>query len=298
MDDRVYEPQVMVVISGEEIVEFVTSIFVFSAMFSMGLKLSVKQLINALRTRRLLVNSLAVNIVAVPIIAYFLVQIVSVETGLAAGILLLAVSPGAPFGPKLAEISDSNVAFASGLMAILCILSVVSIPISLLLLLPGDAAVDPLAIGRLVLVVQLVPLLLGLGISFASPSLAERLYWLFKRLSDYTFAGLIVVLLVVYSDSMVSLVGTGTLGVSTVVVGASLMLGYYLGGPAQGTREVLATTTAARNAATALFISTTGFSDSNVLTAVLAFSVIGVVGSGLIASVWRRQPAGSASSHG
>jgi BASS family bile acid:Na+ symporter len=60
---------------------------------------------------------------------------------------------------------------------------------------------------------------------------------------------------------------------------------------------VLATTTAARNAAIALFIATTGFSDPNVLTTVLAFSFIGVVGSGLIAGVWRRQVK-PVSSHG
>jgi BASS family bile acid:Na+ symporter len=287
----------MVGVSGEAVVEFVTTVFVLSTMFSMGVKLSVSQLVDALRERQLLAKSLAVNLVAVPLIAYLLVRTVPVETGFAAGIVLLAVSPGAPFGPKLAEISDSDVAFASGLMAILCLLSVVTIPVSLLLLLPGSVAVDPLAIGRMVLGIQLVPLLLGLGTSFALPSLAERLYPPVQRLSDYTFVGLILLLVVVYSDSMASLVGTGTLGLSAVAVGASLVLGYGLGGPARGTREVLATTTAARNAAIALFIATTGFSDPNVLTTVLAFSFIGVVGSGLIAGVWRRQVT-PVSSHG
>ena len=287
----------MVVPSGEAVVEVVTTVFVLSTMFSMGVTLSVSQLVDALRHRRLLANSLAVNLVAVPLLAALLVRTVSVEAGFAAGIVLLAVSPGAPFGPKLAEISDSVVAFASGLMAILCLLSVVTIPISLLLLLPGDVTVDPLAIGRLVLSIQLLPLLLGLGLSFARPSLAERLYPPVQRLSDYTFVGLIVLLVVVYSDSLLSLVGTGTLGLSTIAVSASLLLGYGLGGPERGTREVLATTTAARNAAIALFIATTGFSDPAVLTTVLAFSFIGVVGSGVIASVWRQRPLESTPSH-
>ncbi|RLM53770.1 hypothetical protein DVK07_20915, partial [Halorubrum sp. Atlit-26R] len=69
-------------------------------------------------------------------------------------------------------------------------------------------------------------------------------------------------------------------------------------GPARATREVLATTTTARNAAIALFIATSGFSDPNVLTTVLAFSSIGVVGSGLLASVWRRRSVGTAPSRG
>jgi len=287
----------MIGVSGEAIVESVTLIFVLSTMFSMGVQLPPRQLVDAIRKRRLLAKSLTVNLIAIPLVASLLVRAVSLGTGFAAGIVLLAVSPGAPFGPKLAEISESDVAFASGLMAILCALSAVTIPASLLLLLPGDVTVDPIAIGRIVLSIQLAPLLLGLGMSFFLPALADDLQPHVQRLSDYTFVGLIALLLVVYSDNMISLIGTGTLGISAAAVGVSLLLGYGLGGPTRGTREVLATTTAARNAAIALFIATTGFTDPNVLATVLAFSVIGVVGSGLIASVWRYQPT-TVSPHG
>lgn len=77
----------MVVLSGEAVVEFVTTVFVLSTMFSMGVKLSANQLVNALRKRQLLAKSLAVNLVAIPLIAYLLVRTVSVETGFAAGIV-------------------------------------------------------------------------------------------------------------------------------------------------------------------------------------------------------------------
>lgn len=278
--------------SGEVVVELVTTVFVLSTMFSMGVQLSVGQLFDALRERRLLTRSLVVNLVAVPLTAYLLVRTATVELGYATGILLLAVAPGAPFGPKLAEISDSDVAFASGVMVILCTLSVVTIPVSLVVLLPGSVTVDPLAIGRMVLGIQLIPLLAGLVLSTHHASLADRLDALSQRLSDYTFVGLIVLLVVVYHGEMTSLVGTGTLAISTLVVVASLLLGYILGGPARATREVLATTTAARNAAIALFIATTGFSNPDVLTIVLAFSFIGVAGSGVLAALWRHRSRG------
>ena len=288
----------MVGISGTAVVEAVTTVFVLATMFSMGIELSVDELADVFGERQLLGRSLAVNLVAVPIVAFLLVRAVPIDGGYAAGVVLLAVSPGAPFGPKLAEVSESDIAFASGLMAILCVLSVVTIPGSLLVLLPGGVTVDPVAIGRMVLRIQLLPFLAGLGLTVVRPSLADRLYPPVQRLSNYTFVGLIVLLLVVYSDSMLALVGTGTLGVSTVVVAASLALGYALGGPARATREVLATTTAARNAAIALFIATAGFSDPDVLTTVLAFSVVGVVGSALLASAWRRRSAGAPSTSG
>ncbi|GGM75721.1 BASS family bile acid:Na+ symporter [Halarchaeum rubridurum] len=203
------------------------------------------------------------------------------------GFLLLAVSPGAPFGPKFAEISDSDIAFASGLMAILCLLSVVTIPVSLVALAPGDVVVDAVAIGRMVLQIQIVPLLAGLALSFVYTSIWNRLYPPIQRLSDISFVGLIVLLLGVYYGELWSLVGTGTLGLSVAAVVVSLALGYVFGGPIREQREVLATTTAARNAAIALFIATAGFSDPDVLAVVLGFSFVSVVGAGILASAWR-----------
>lgn len=275
----------MEAISGDAAVEIATTVFVLSTMFSMELKLSVEQLAGALRDRRLLTRSLAVNVVAAPFVAYLLVRTVPVGPAYATGFLLLAVSPGAPFGPKFAEISDSDIAFASGLMAVLCLLSVVTVPVSLVVLAPGGVAVDPGAIGRMVLRIQLVPLLAGLGLSSARPSLGDRLFPPIQRLSDVSFVGLIVLLVAVYSGELRSLVGAGVLGISAVAVGVSLALGYAFGGPIRERREVLATTTTARNAAIALLVATAGFSNPDVLTVGLGFSFVSVVGAGGLAGV-------------
>jgi BASS family bile acid:Na+ symporter len=179
------------------------------------------------------------------------------------------------------------VALASGLILVLGVVSIVTIPVSLALMLPGAAVVDPAGIGRLVFVVQFVPLLVGFAVTRVSSSAGNALYAPVQRLSDYSFGLPIVVLFAVYAGDMAALVGTGALLVAGVIVAASLLLGYAFGGPARSTREVLATTTAARNAAVALFIATSGFSDPGVLTAVLAFSTLGVVASALLAVVWR-----------
>ncbi|ELY54168.1 sodium symporter [Natronococcus amylolyticus DSM 10524] len=274
--------------SVETAVEVATTIFVLTTMFSIGMELSLGQLLAALRKRRLMAKSLVVNLVAIPVLAYLLVRPLSVEAGYAAGIVLIAVAPGAPFGPKFAEIANGDIEFASGLMAVLGIVSVVTIPVSLALLLPGTVAVDPLAIGWMIFGIQLLPLLAGMGLDFRYSAVTNWLYPPVQRLSDLSFLFLLVLLLAAYSNEMLSLISTGTLFISVVIIAGSLLLGYVLGGPGRNTREVLATTTAARNAAIALFIATTSFSDPDVLMVVLAFSFIGVVLSGLLAGKWRR----------
>ncbi|WP_049892395.1 bile acid:sodium symporter family protein [Natronococcus amylolyticus] len=278
----------MIAVSVETAVEVATTIFVLTTMFSIGMELSLGQLLAALRKRRLMAKSLVVNLVAIPVLAYLLVRPLSVEAGYAAGIVLIAVAPGAPFGPKFAEIANGDIEFASGLMAVLGIVSVVTIPVSLALLLPGTVAVDPLAIGWMIFGIQLLPLLAGMGLDFRYSAVTNWLYPPVQRLSDLSFLFLLVLLLAAYSNEMLSLISTGTLFISVVIIAGSLLLGYVLGGPGRNTREVLATTTAARNAAIALFIATTSFSDPDVLMVVLAFSFIGVVLSGLLAGKWRR----------
>jgi BASS family bile acid:Na+ symporter len=279
----------MVVGSAETIVETTTTIFVLSTMFSIGIELSLDQLLGALRKRQLMAKSLIVNLLVVPVLAYLLVYLVPMDTGYATGLILIAVAPGAPFGPKFAEISKSGIEFASGLMAILGIISVVTIPVSLALFLPGTVTVDPFAIGWMIVGIQLLPLLAGIGLEYQYSSVANSLYPLIQRLSDLSFLFLIVLLLAAYYDEMLTLVGTSTLFISVVIICGSLLLGYVLGGPERNTREVLATTTAARNAAIALFIATTSFSDPGVLMLVLAFSFIGIVLTGLLAGLWGRQ---------
>ncbi len=269
------------------VIDVVTIVFVLATMLSMGLELTLEEILSSIRRRRLLGRALLANIVIVPILAFALVLTVPMETEYAIGLLLIAIAPGAPFGPKLAELSKSNIAFASGLMAVLGIVSVVTIPLSAAVLMPADVSIDPLEIAWMVVVAQLVPLLVGLGMNARYRFVASQLSSPVQRLSSYSLFVLIALLIADNATELLGLVGTGTLFVSLVVIVASLLLGYVSGGPASGTREALATTTASRNAAIALLIATTSFDDSSVLTMVVAFSLVGVVASALLAGRWR-----------
>ncbi|MFC6837913.1 bile acid:sodium symporter family protein [Halomarina ordinaria] len=275
-------------ITATAVIDFVTVVFVLATMLSMGLALTVDEILGALGQHRLLARSLLANLVLVPLLAFAFVLVIPMETGHVVGLLLIAMAPGAPFGPKLAEISKSDVAFASGLMAVLGVVSVATIPVTVAFLMPGDVAADPVGIARIVVVTQLLPLIGGLGVKARYQPVATRLRPPVQRLSTYSLVLLIILLTIVYAGEMVQLVGTGTLFISAVVVVGALLLGYVLGGPNRSTREVLATTTAARNVAIALLIATTSFDDPSVLTIIVAFGLVSLVVSGPVASLWDR----------
>lgn len=195
----------MVDVTVSAVIDFVTAVFVLSTMISMGLGLTIDEILAPLRRHRLVARSLLVNLVLVPLLAFVLVLAIPMETGYAAGLLLIAMAPGASFGPKLAEVAKSDLGFASSLMSVLVLISVVTIPVTSALLLPGGVTAEPLGIARTVVVAQLLPLSIGLGVRARYQPIATRLLPPVRRLSSHAFVLLIGLLLAVNAGLLPSL---------------------------------------------------------------------------------------------
>ncbi|WP_226013334.1 bile acid:sodium symporter family protein [Halomicrobium salinisoli] len=281
----------MVAVSPAALVDPLVTAFVLATMLSVGLDLRPTDVLASVGQWQLLARSVLVNLVGVPALTLVALLVAPVETEYAVGLLVIAVSPGAPFGPKLAEISDSDVAFASGLMVVLATASVLTVPASLAALVPGDVTVDLLGIARAVVVVQLGPLLAGFALRIHDRALASKLHAPTRRLSTGLLLVLIALLVVVNADAIGRLAGTGVLGISAAVVAGSMVAGYASGGPDRSTREALATSTTARNAAIALLVATASFPSPDVFATIVAFSLVSVAVPGIAAGAWRLQSA-------
>src|SRR3954449_10207310 len=114
-----------------------TLAFVLTSMLSMGLSLTVSQILQPLRNTRLVIMALAANFVVIPAAAFALSRIIPLEEEVQIGLLLMGTAAGAPFLPKLAQIAKANIAFAVGLMTMLIVVTIIYLPIMLPLLLPG-----------------------------------------------------------------------------------------------------------------------------------------------------------------
>jgi predicted Na+-dependent transporter len=82
-----------------------TLTFVVTSMFSMGLGLTVPQIMGPLRNVRLVIMALVANFVLVPLVAFGLTRVIPLGQDLQIGLLLLGTAAGAPFLPKLAQIA-------------------------------------------------------------------------------------------------------------------------------------------------------------------------------------------------
>ena len=73
--------------------------FVVSSMLAMGTGLTVAQIIEPLRSARLVVLSLFANFVLMPLVAFALAKVLWLDEPFAVGLLLLGCAAGAPFLP-------------------------------------------------------------------------------------------------------------------------------------------------------------------------------------------------------
>ena len=251
-----------------------TFAFVLSSMLSMGLSLTVSQIIKPLRSTRLVIMALAANLVVVPAAAFALSRIIPLEEDVQIGLLLLGTAAGAPSLPKLAQIAKANAAFAVGLMTMLMVVTIVYLPIVLPLLLPG-VEVDAGQIAVSLIVQMLVPLIIGLLIKARYEGTAQTLQPVMAQISNISLALLLVLMLVVNFRNVLALFGTGAILATLLFIAISVLAGYFLGGPATDNKRVLALGTGQRNLAAAFLIATANFAEQpNVLVYLAAVSLL------------------------
>ena len=251
-------------------------VFVLSSMLAMGLGLTVTQIIAPLRNRRLVAMSLLVNFVLMPLTTLALATILRLDEPLRVGMLLLGAAAGAPFLPKLVQLSKGNLAFSVGLMVLLMVITVGYLPLVLPILLPG-VSVNATKIARSLFLLMLLPLATALAMKARFPAAADRAKPPLEKISTLSLILVIVLVVVLNFKSMVSVLGTGGILAALLLVAAGYGFGWLLGGPTADTRTVLGLGTAQRNIAAALVVGSQNFTDPRVVVMVVVGAIVSLM---------------------
>src|SRR5262249_12989793 len=153
------------------------TVALFVMMATVGLAVSIQDVLRVARDWRLSLRAGVANYLIVPAAAIGLLLLVRPVPMVAAGFLVAVVCPGAPFGPLFTAIAKGNMVSAVGLMAVLAGSSAIVAPLVLGLLLPfvashGDLTVNPWKILSTLMLSQFLPLCLGLMLRRFRPGLA------------------------------------------------------------------------------------------------------------------------------
>lgn len=244
-------------------------------MLSIGFQVSAQDILRTFHKSDLIARSLLINFLIIPIAALLLTRGLALPKTTVVTLLLASAAPGASFAPKLVAIAGGDLASAIGLTFILSIFAVVVTPLMVYLTYPDgeDALIKVLPIIWSLVFFQLLPLLAGLTIHHQSALIATRLLHPVRMISDILFVTLLV--LVVYKNfDVLFSVGWLSFVVMVIFTVVTLVSGWGLGGSETRTRKALVLTTASRNLALVLLIAVESFPRTGVEVAVIAFGLI------------------------
>jgi len=248
----------------------------FVLMLGMGLNLTIRE-VSYLRAKPgLLLRALLASFVLVPIVAIVVAQIFPLPAPVRIGIMLMAITPGAPLIYQKVSKMKWNSALAASYQVIVSFLVIVFLPFITLLfgyLYPNEGVITPLQVFKQVLSVQFIPLAIGLGFRAGIPDLADDLQEFVTRIGNGMFLALAIVILVKGLDAVLE-AGILPILAITLIVTATLAIGHFLGGHDLETRATLAIANATRNAGLALVISVLNFTKTEILPTVIVYALI------------------------
>jgi BASS family bile acid:Na+ symporter len=250
-------------------------LFVVTNMLSVGLGLSLAQILEPFRSIRLVLSSLAANFFLVPALAYIITRTIALDRPMTIAVLLLGTGAGAPFLPKLVEFARGNLGYAVGLMMMLMSATVVYMPMVLPLLLPVTN-LGRWPVAKPLVTMMLLPLTVGLFIGARKRTLARHIQPFLRRASTAAFILALTVVLVVNYHAAARTIGFRAILAATLLLLSSFGCGLLLGGPSNDTRTVLAFGTAQRDISAALLVAVENFSDRDIVVMLTLVAFLGV----------------------
>lgn len=286
----------------DQLTNYLVTVTLIEMMVLTGLSVTLADCARTFGDWRLIARAALANYLLVPAAAIALLTLFDADPMVAAGFMVLAACPGAPFGPPIVGIAKGNVPAATGLMILLAGGSALVSPILLRLLLPwvsgGEGArIDLTTMLAALFGTQLLPLLAGLLVRHQRPLLADRLQAPLDRIGKVLGLSVVALILGTQFQMLANIRALGFVGMLTLLA-ATLAIG-WLAGPADSRgRRAMALVTALRNVGVGLVIVTGSFAGTPAVSAALAYGIVEVLGSLAVAVWWRRRSYISALHHG
>jgi len=247
-------------------VQLLIKITLFTLMVALGLGLKGTALTQLRHRPALFVRVLIGSCLLVPLAALLLIKFsmgLNVAPPVRYGLALMALSPSAPLTLYKAGRKGGNRELAALLQELAAVAAIVSIPLMANLFrqvysIEGwDLA--HLDVAAQVLVSQVLPLLLGLGLRRWLPELASRLEAPLSKLANGLLLLLIVVIVGVTLPALSSFLAHNLLSLPlmALMVALTLAIGWCLAGPDPAESTTTALVTSMRNPGLALLFAST-----------------------------------------
>jgi BASS family bile acid:Na+ symporter len=263
---------------AENLVKWISplaALTVFTVMLSLGLLLEREQIAAALRRRVLLAGVLFAVVVPVPALAVVTVKLFGLRGAVAAGIVLMAISPGAPVALRRAIQAGAGRGFAPTLHLAIVMLAVITVPLSVIIMswiFSVRFAISPLDVARQVFFAQLLPLAIGATLRAWRPVATARIEPRLAAISNLMLLAL-AVLCVIALGPRFAAIGWAPFIAGVGLTLCALVAGTLFAGRDVSVKPAAAIAAAMRNPGLALLIATRNAAPPDVTAAVFEYAL-------------------------
>ncbi len=248
-------------------------IFAIASMALVGLRFTLREILAPLHRFSAVALGLVANFVAVPLLAFVILQAIDLDRAHAIGLVLVASAAGAPMIIKLTELSGGDLAFSCGLLVLLIVVSIGYMPVVVPLLAPGSE-ISAWAVAAPLVLTMLLPLATGSLVKHLAPR-AGGLLPLLGVITNLSLLMLVALTFALDLPTVLSVVGTGAILASLLFIAGAFAIGWVLGGVfGDDLRDEMALGTSQRNFAAALVVATQSFEAPGVLVMAVVVSLV------------------------
>lgn len=158
-------------INGVNILNLLLSV----VLFTMGTTLKVDNFVNVFRHPREIVVGISAQYIIMPLLAFVLASLFSLDAALTVGIILVGTVPGGTASDVITFLANGDVALSVSLTAVSTLLSPLLTPIITLLLIGNRIHFDPTQMFISIVQIVIIPIALGLLLNYKFPSFCDKL---------------------------------------------------------------------------------------------------------------------------
>lgn len=259
-----------------------------SSMLNVGLTQRPTKIIEHLSNWHYLIRMVVVNLLVVPALMVFALELIELDPAYESGLLLMGMCAGAPFLIRLTQRSHNELALGATVLLVLMTATVVVVPVLLPILVDG-IEVDPLPIAQSLVMLLVAPMVAGMIASEVVKSFSAIIQPWVARLSTIALYTLIASALIGYSGSMNDRELWKAVAVGFAVLAVAFMVGFMMGDGSDHLKDIGGLSTAQRGAPAALIIATSNFDQPGVFVIVNAMNMIGIIGLLSVAKLLSRE---------
>ena len=264
-----------------EIAKTIAPICLAIIMFGLGLGLTISDFTRVVKNPRDFFVGFICQVILLPIVAFFLIQIITLPIEIAMGVMIIAAAPGGVTSNILTKFADGDVALSVSLTAIVSLLSVLIVPLIVFnsadfLGVEITKEISMVNIATKMFFVVTVPVILGMIVRSLMTDFVVSKTLIVQRLSVILFLVVFISIWVEEWDRIVSFITRAGL-IALILNMTMIFVGYYVAkfftsGVAQ--RKCISLECGLQNGTLAVVVATQLFNDIVYMVPTAAYALV------------------------